>query len=279
MPVTRVFSRDTKCGILACAMEPVQSIANLSAVPPQRSAAAPRILDIPATIDHTVHWLATQIADASRLLVPLSGTDSALTFILTCEAAKRLPFRCPVLGIHYGDRYLWKEQLGAFGSVEVRPLPKQTGINSEYLRWALLQTEAWSGTNALDEAAWIVGTRNRSEQQLGKYSQSSRVVSLLPIVHLWKSEVLACCRYLGLPPEMVHESRCADNECGRPAWMAEELEAIDHLLMIAAGELDPKAGEAIRPDLKRRVQELLTTNGFKGAIPYRPDQACVVEQR
>lgn len=93
---------------------------------------------------------------------------------------------------------------------------------------------------------------------------------------LWKSEVLALCRFLGLPEEMLRQSRCADRECGRPPWMAEEIEAIDRLLMIEAGELDPAAGTAIPQQLQRHVRHLLDMNGFKQRIPYRPDLSVPV---
>lgn len=44
-----------------------------------------------------------------------------------------------------------------------------------------------------------VGTRNATEQALERRSQVSESVSLLPILELYKTEVLELCAYLGVP--------------------------------------------------------------------------------
>lgn len=125
-------------------------------LPPHRRS-APRELDLERTFEALVSWTAAQIKDAPGLIVPLSGTDSALTFAVCSQAVKRAGMRCALEGVHFGSWYPHRVALEPFGPISVQPLPEMRGVNPEYVRWATLQTLAWRDVNAVEDAHWLVG--------------------------------------------------------------------------------------------------------------------------
>jgi NH3-dependent NAD+ synthetase len=155
----------------------------------------------------------------------------------------------------------------------------------DYQRWASLFRSSLSGasrTEMLDGGNhyWVVGTRNATEEALGTYSNISGAVSLQPLVNLWKSDVLAICRALGVPQLAIDKSRQVDCDCGRYDLAADHIEEVDAILMARAGQLSPAYLAAhIAPELLARLQafvdEQLGYGGFKKQIPYIPDADLV----
>ena len=93
--------------------------------------------------------------------------------------------------------------------------PDATPQHVEAARWALMLSLS------LEVRGWLVGTRNRTEEELGTFSLASRVATFLPLAGLWKSEVMAACAHVGVPGEILESSRRADPSCGRPQEMVD----------------------------------------------------------
>ncbi|MGQ0527990.1 MAG: hypothetical protein ACT4OY_08200 [Alphaproteobacteria bacterium] len=154
------------------------------------------------------------------------------------------------------------------------------------LRWGHLFDRSLNGANpkeAMPEGSnyWVVGTRNASEQELSTYSSMSMSASVQPIIHLWKSEVLAICADLGMPEVALQKSCEPDCNCGRFNLPAQHIREIDLILMAQKGDLDPSYLEKnIEPILLRNlcnfvVQQKLEA-GFKKEIPYIPPEDMVM---
>ena len=254
--------------------------------------------------EHMLHVIATWIGTvldregAVGLVVPMSGTDSIATFLCCAHAISQRPHGDVALtGIHYGKAYPWKEPLLTICrdrgysrvSMETYDLTSRSDrlqsvsdplfIHDEYLRWAHVQSYALGRTfqNAGDpEPHLVVGTRNRTERLLFKYSIASNVAVMEPIAELYKSEVLRLCAALGVPQAILMQSRCSDLQCGRPGVMAENIEALDRLLLVREGRLHPQNAESIplplRTALNTFLDQTLAARGFMGRIPYLPDE-------
>jgi NH3-dependent NAD+ synthetase len=287
------------------------------------SAAEPPSLDLATTFNALVDWIRDDIGvrqKAPGLLVGISGTDSALVFLACAKAFE--PLGRPVVGVHFGPRLdgdgpdakpepktldqMKKTMPGQNWVVESllpwlrEQAPKATvtvdsSINyfDDYQRWAALFSHAVNlpaggGACAVkplapEETKWIVGTRNATEQALGAYSNVSGAVSVQPIIHLWKSEVLELCEYLKVPSVAISKSRLADCACHRFQFAAEHIEEIDWALMARRGTL---SGEFLKKnvdadDLKKVeafVDEQIRDAGFKNQIPYLPPAAVMVRK-
>lgn len=176
----------------------------------------PRVLKL-------VNWITREAKDAKRLMVPVSGgTDSTLVLKL-CNMA----YPDKTYGAYLGHR---SELRGADYLESIAPIwyepafePQQ---DAEIERWFELQKRSKAYGD------WIVGSRNRTEDTMGTYSMASRLATFLPIINVWKSEVMDLCEDLGVPMEILDSSRKADPDCGRPQELAEiPLELIDAYLM------------------------------------------------
>ena len=162
------------------------------------------------SIEKLVSWIRTAAAGAHGLLVPISGgSDSALCFWLCRQA---LPGK--VIGVHAGRELralAWFERLGRVEMIETPGRHEER----EEMRWA-----RFLAIN-LERGYWLAGSRNHTEDLLGTYSLASRVATFLPLVNVWKSEVLVLGREIGVPDEILASSLRADPDCGRPAELAE----------------------------------------------------------
>src|SRR6186713_188315 len=123
-----------------------------------------------ATIKDLIEAIRGTAAEAGGLLVPVSGgSDSALCFWLCCQA-------CPqkTVAVHAGTAIREEAWFRATGRLEIVDTPGEH-LEREEMRWARFLAAALAGS------AWLVGSRNRTEDELGTYSLASRVASYLPI--------------------------------------------------------------------------------------------------
>ena len=198
-------------------------------------------------------------APAAGLLVPVSGgSDSALCFWLCSRA-----FPDKTVAVHAGDDLREAAWFRATGKLELTVAPGEHAEREE-MRWARFLSMA------LARRAWLVGSRNRTEDALGTYSLASRVTTYLPIVGVWKSDVQRLCAEAGVPASIIASSRRADPDCGRPAELAEiPFEDIEKLLRARAGEADEASLASLAPAQLRYLDDILARNAFKRALPHR----------
>jgi NH3-dependent NAD+ synthetase len=134
-----------------------------------------------------------------------------------------------------------------------------------------------------DSHYFTLGTRNATEDYLGTYSQISKAVSMQPLVHLYKSEVLEICQALGVPQIALDKSREIDCDCGRFDTAANHLEEVDHYIMMRKGELDKKYASNWDGETRASVMEYVLEeeerNKFREQTPYRPDRSPVILKR
>jgi len=193
-------------------------------------------------------------APARGLLVPVSGgTDSALTYWLCAQA-----FPEKTLAVHIGTELPHAAWFRIHGRVE--RLPEVVG-EDDIARWARFLRLSIAGDR------WLVGSRNRTEHELGQFSLASRLASYLPISGVWKSDVLALCRAIGAPEAMIARSLEPDPDCGRPA----ELSAIPYASVEAF--LREKTGEAqagsapLEAAARAYLEETYRSDRFKPRLP------------
>lgn len=209
-----------------------------------------------------VEWLKEATNDAAGLVVPLSGTDSALAFLLAVQAK---PGR--VVAVHYGENYPFRDWFAQFGEVEVVKLPEYPFLDIDDYRWAAIQTYART------RGYWIVGTRNRNEELTNDYSQASRVAVIQPLLRFWKSEVLLLCRHLGVPNDLLAAGWMGDPhcECHRPEVMR-NLPVFELVLAVREGEVSE--AEARQNPLYhgavQRLEVILRKRIPKDRLPYCP---------
>ena len=178
-----------------------------------------------AKLQKLIEEIRATAAPARGLLIPISGgTDSALAFWLCAQA-----FPEKVMAVHVGTELPHAAWFRIFGRVE--RLPTSVG-EDDIGRWARFLRLSIAGDR------WLVGSRNRTEHELGQFSLASRLASYLPIVGVWKTDVLALCKKIGAPEAMIARSLEPDPDCGRPA----ELSAIPYAAVEAF--LKEKNGEA-----------------------------------
>src|SRR5688572_4966640 len=158
-------------------------------------------------LQRLIGWIRESAAPARGLLIPVSGgTDSALAYWLCAQA-----FPEKVMAVHVGGELPHGAWFRIFGRVE--RLPQVVG-EDDIGRWARFLRLSIAGDR------WLVGSRNRTEHELGQFSLASHVASYMPIAGVWKSDVLAMCRKIGAPDAMIACSLEPDPECGRPAELS-----------------------------------------------------------
>jgi NH3-dependent NAD+ synthetase len=206
--------------------------------------------------DRLVDWIRKRAADAKALHVPVSGgSDSALGLLLCARA-----FPDKTVGVHVGRslrRADWFADVADLMTIE----PARAFPAREEHRWAHVLEMS------LAHGAWLVGCRNRTEDMLDTYSLASRVATFLPLVGVWKSDVMRMCESLGVPEEITASSRRADPDCGRPPELAEiPFEKIDAFL-------DPNRSPGLLRSLtsaeRSYLQRLQNRNAFKRTLPIR----------
>ena len=257
--------------------------------------------------DGLVDWLSGVMIDkkAPGLLVGISGTDSLLAFLLCARAFERLGKPERVLGIHYGlpfpptdktpeeaarivsinPSYRWVARV-VMPWLQTQAPQSQLVVDDtidftcDHQRWAALFKSSLNGaarTEMLTDGGhyWVVGTRNATEAALGTYANLSGAVSLQPLIHLWKSDVLAMCKWLGVPQLALDKSRQVDCDCGRYDLAADHIEEVDLILKHRAGTFSRAALVAAVPaellrNLEAFVDDQCRYAGFKKQIPYCP---------
>lgn len=269
--------------------------------------AGPRRLDPGEAFGTLTGWLRQTIVDrrVPGLIMGLSGTDSILAFLACAKAFESLGRADRVIGIHYGAPFPPPEKTAAEVERIVAMSPSYRWVarsivpwlkaaapgatvmtdssidyNDDYQRWAALFRASLNGalrTEPLPEGEnyWVVGTRNATEKALGAYSNVSGAVSLQPLLPLWKSEILQLCAWLGVPRQAIEKSRQVDCDCGRFDIAANNIEAVDFVLMARQGLLSRRwLAENIAPDLLPQLESFVDTQiayaGFKKEIPYTP---------
>jgi NH3-dependent NAD+ synthetase len=222
-----------------------------------------------ARILKIVNWIRQTAAPAKRLLIPISGgSDSALLLKLCAMAFPEGKTHAAHDGMASGLRgreWLWKLAPITY----TQPSKKiWYQLTPEMDRWARFQ----AASHELE--AWLVGSRNRTEDTLGTYSTPSRVASFLPLAGLWKSEVMELAKLVGVPQDILDSSRRADPDCGRPAEMAEiPLETIDLYLRWKEDPSLTDELEKVMTDAQHQyLIGVLNANRFKRNLPTRgPD--------
>jgi hypothetical protein len=196
----------------------------------------------------------------------MSGTDSIITYILLNEVAKTEGFK--VVGIHVGydivfsETFEWLKRISYKNDyrtfdLSIRPNPPK--LEGDYMRWAFLHE------TALLSRFWVASTVNATEKTLGTFSIMANSASIAPIASLYKSEVLECCKELGVPEAIIQRSRTPDCICGRDEFAAENIELIDLLLTnkYKGGYSD---GDLIKA--YDYIRETKKENDFKNRTPY-----------
>jgi len=118
----------------------------------------------------------------------------------------------------------------------------------------------------MKSASWS-GTRNKTEHILGTFSLASRLSSHLPLVGLWKSEILKLCKHVGVPEEIIASSKKADPACGRPQELVQiPLDLVDLFLQVKLGE-SRKDLDALTAPQREYLEDLYARGGFKRHLP------------
>lgn len=267
-------------------------------------AAAPRKIDAAATFDAAVGWI-EQAAKAERapgLIVGISGTDSILTFLACARAFERLGKPDKVLGLHF--EHASKNTMVDNDPARQCAAPEANWVGRDIIPWlktqapqALFETDA-TIAHSDDNRRWghlfsravrqtdarhgmtsqhyfPVGTRNATEEALGTYSQISKAVSMLPIIGLYKTEVLQICAHLGVPQIAMDKSREIDCDCGRFHVQANHMQELDWYIMHRHGLLARQyLTDNIAPDVLASVAEFYAEEGaqnsYRPRTPYRP---------
>ena len=222
---------------------------------------------------HARRLVASISRDAGKahgLLIPISGgSDSALCFWAAVHALGRDKVVGVYVGYQLGLRC--REWFEGFGNVlYLREDP--SWHDKEIMRWAEFQRVA------KERDLWLVGSRNRTEEFLGTISIASRVATYLPLVGMWKSDIMALCDKVGVPKEITGSSRRADPDCGRPQEMAEiPLELIDLFLRSRPGS--PEVSENLSPEQIAYLTQVKERNDFKRKLPTRGKRIQVVRRR
>lgn len=204
-------------------------------------------------------WILASAAKAQALYVPVSGgTDSALVFWLCSQA-----YPAKTVAVHAGKDLRERAWFESVGKVEFVDVPGEH-TEREEMRWARFLARA------RDRSAWLVGSRNRTEDLLGTYSLSSRTATYLPLVGVWKSDVLKLCAEIGVPEGVIASSLRADPDCGRPDELAAiSYQAIEAFLRTRIGEAPRADDPALSPEQVEYLEKIFTQNAFKPGLPTR----------
>jgi len=271
----------------------------------------PRRIDPEKTFASVVSWIEKKAAEerAPGLIVGISGTDSILTFLACAKAFENLgkpekvlavnfehstkdaledksrPFVCVKSEFNWvaNDIFPWLKEKAPKASFEIDTSIEHSDDN---MRWGRLFSRAVSDVNhrhglTASTHYFPVGTRNATEQTLGTYSQISKSVSMLPIIDIFKSEVLEICDYLGVPQIAIDKSREIDCDCGRFDTPANHMRELDLFIMHKKGMLsrDYLSGNMPRDVLNAVISfyvEETAGNSYRPRTPYLPEQSLVV---
>jgi NH3-dependent NAD+ synthetase len=211
------------------------------------------------TLDSHLAWIKQSTPAGRKVVIPISGgSDSAFCLWLYAQV-----FPGQVTGIYHGQdlrQATWFENLAEIIYLDKTP----TEIDDwEIYRWAKFLEYS------LEHNAVLVGSRTKTEHYLGTFSLASRVASILPLIDLWKSEIMELCEQAGVPEEILLSSQEADPACGRPAELAViSFKDVDSFLKAKLGEVAGKP--TISPEQLTYLEGLYQKNLFKQALPLQP---------
>ena len=227
---------------------------------------------------------------APGFMVGLSGTDSLVTFLAAATASELAGRPERIMGVHFApsedflydhpeaESHLWfRDEVLPWLHQQV-PSAKivvDTSIDwrCDGLRWGYLMDLSVVSNDKRrmmrmpEDQYWVVGTRNRTEDMLHNYSNTSLAASCQPIIHLWKSEVLEISEYLGVPKIALDKSCETDCICGRMALAANHIKEVDMLLQDRNANVESE----LRSHLLKFIGAQIGKNSFKKNIPYTPD--------
>ncbi len=257
--------------------------------------AEPRIIDPARTFEALVQWIAEKSAaeKAPGLVMGISGTDSILTYLACARAFERLGKPARVLGIHFAGGpeksgwvidqvFPWLKEQAPAAALEI---DVSVDGGDDQIRWGRLFSRAVKDTGKAASLAanyyFTVGTRNATEEHLGTYSQLSSAVSMMPIVDLFKSEVLDLCAFLGVPDVAMRKSCEIDCDCGRFEVAANYLREVDLVVMqrkglLARSYVEKHMPADVRATVLEYVMEEESRNAFRKRTPYKPDSSLAV---
>lgn len=255
------------------------------------------------TLDALVDWIHDEVIvkqGAPGLLVGLSGTDSLVAFFVAARALAKAGKSHRLMGVHFApsedflydhpeaEEHTWFRDKVMPWLAKVAPeaqLITDTSIDwrCDGLRWGYLMdlsvvsNDKNRAMRLPEEQYWVVGTRNRKEDMLLEYSNASMAVSLQPLIHLWKSDILTLAELLGVPQIAITKSCETDCICGRMRLPSTHIREVDELLMARAGEL---SWEYVEKNIPLELQKQLTNfiraqidkGQFKKNLPYTPNQ-------
>ena len=255
---------------------------------------APGALNPESAFESLALWMSGKIQAAPGLVLGLSGTDSLAAFAV-CSRALEILGRDPqkeLTGIHFEilnaaapDNAALKNESSSknnellefaskLGKIEFVDLPSSPLLEADPFRWAVLQSRA------LRTEAWLIGTRNKSEDSLGAYSTASTIAVLQPLMSMWKTDVLNLCDYLGVPSKLIAASRVADCECGR-AKQQGKIEWNDRILNAKEEglEMSELVGVPKEYGIQERqvkwVETFQNEKTYKKVIPYAPSNSVL----
>lgn len=265
----------------------------------------PRTIDPASTYRALEQWFYEHILahkHAPGFIIGLSGTDSLVAFCAAANALERAGKADRMLGVHFApsEDFLYdhpEAEVHLWFQNEVLPwlrehFPKvnivvDTSIDWRHdgLRWGALMdmsvvsNEKKRTIRLPEDQYWVVGTRNRTEDTLLNYSNASNSVSIQPLIHLWKSEILQISEFLGVPKIAIAKSCETDCICGRERLLANHIREVDIILMVRRGELSEKHLQDMSLELEvrlsRYIEAQITKSKFKTFLPYKPEQSVV----
>lgn len=223
--------------------------------------------------DALVRFVAEEAQNSPYLLVPISGgSDGALSLKICQEACPR-----KTIAIHAGNDLLCRDWFESICPLEIIPTPPNLpAYGSKYYRDQKtygVEEQRWAHflARSIQLKGRLIGNRNRNEDLLGNYSLASMWANLLPIVNVWKSDVMSICQYVGVPKEILAKSLRPDPDCGRPAELAAiPFHRIETYLKSKIGEKFDKneLSQLSRPE-KDYLYALMRRNEFKSKLPIR----------
>ena len=218
------------------------------------------------------------------------GIDSSLVAKLCADAvgpARVLGLALPEAsgGAGEADARAWAKQLGiGFRTLEIRPMvdpiathlkiPKSSRVALGNVKARVRMIALYHGAH--DEGRLVVGTGNKSELALGYFTKmGDGGCDFLPIGDLYKTQVRAMARHLGLPAKILIKVPTAGLWRGqtdeRDLGIAyEELDRI--LLGIELQYTAEEIAERVEVGVKqvRRIEGLVAANVHKRKMPLIP---------
>lgn len=125
--------------------------------------------------------------------------------------------------------------------------------------------------SAKQNSALVVGTENRSEYQLGYFTRFGDEASdIEPLQHLYKTQVYALAKYLGLPKSIIDKSPSANlwNDQTDEGEFGFSYAEADPVLYLYFDKKNPVwTIEAMNPGAKKII-EFAEKSKFKHRVPY-----------